>query len=154
PGGTSGYIASLGTYAGGLYATGTFTLTAPQTSHGIARWDGSAWSGVGGGVSGAPSGHSPGVYGQLVYDDGQGGGPQLYVYGTFLPAGTVPASNIGRWDGAAWSAVGSGVDGMVTSAAPVTEAGVTRLYAFDHDYQRFVRWDGVAWTVAPTPPFP
>ena len=40
-------------------------------------------------------------------------GSQLYVGGDFDTAGDVPASNIARWDGERWHALGEGVDGIV-----------------------------------------
>ena len=39
----------------------------------------------------------------------------LYACGSFQMAGGLPASRIARWDGAAWHALGSGVDGSCLS---------------------------------------
>jgi hypothetical protein len=39
----------------------------------------------------------------------------LYVGGYFTTAGGVSASNIARWNGSSWSALGSGVDSTVTA---------------------------------------
>lgn len=53
-----------------------------------------------------------------VYDDGSG--RALYLGGQFTavgPGGSIPAAHIARWDGAAWSTAGSGVNGRVTSLA-------------------------------------
>ena len=40
-------------------------------------------------------------------------GSDVYVGGDFTQAGTTAASHIARWDGTAWHALGSGVDGTV-----------------------------------------
>src|SRR5262252_3213433 len=46
-----------------------------------------------------------------VFDDGYG--PALYAGGSFHMAGSTPANNIAKWDGTAWTALGSGTDGLV-----------------------------------------
>ena len=38
-------------------------------------------------------------------------GTNLYAGGGFTTAGGVPANYIAKWDGSAWSALGSGMDG-------------------------------------------
>ena len=65
----------------------------------IARWDGTDWSDVGGGMDSH-------VHAFAVFDDGSGAGPVLYAGGHFTVAGGLAASNIARWDGTAWSPVG------------------------------------------------
>ena len=40
-------------------------------------------------------------------------GTDLYAGGQFNTAGGVPASNIAKWNGSAWSALGSGMDDQV-----------------------------------------
>src|SRR5208337_4286493 len=49
----------------------------------------------------------------------------LYVGGQFTFIGTVPANGIAKWDGSAWSALGSGMNGGVNALA----ASGTNLYA-------------------------
>ena len=44
-------------------------------------------------------------------------GTNLYAGGDFTTAGGVPASNIAKWDGRAWSALGSGLDDEVWALA-------------------------------------
>src|SRR5262245_47607892 len=62
-----------------------------------------------------PGDDLPGVDGDVnatvVYDDGSG--PALYVGGSFTIAGDVWASNIAKWNGTSWSALGSGTNGDV-----------------------------------------
>ncbi|MBI3844946.1 MAG: hypothetical protein HY292_09940 [Planctomycetes bacterium] len=88
-----------------LYAGGIFTAAGGAPVMNIARWNGIAWSDVGGGVTGTPNGF---VSALAVFDDG--GGPALYAGGTFTSAGGVPANHIARWNGSTWSSVGGGVD--------------------------------------------
>jgi hypothetical protein len=57
---------------------------------------------------GALPGLSNNVRDMVVYDDGSG--PALYVGGGFGIAGSVVAHGIAKWDGTAWSALGSGSD--------------------------------------------
>ena len=92
-----------------LYAAGNFTTAEGITVNGIARWDGSSWSGVGGGVSG----FTATVSSLAVFDDG--GGAALYASGQFTAAGGTPAAGLARWDGSAWSAVDAG--GFVSAGA-------------------------------------
>lgn len=90
-----------------LYAGGRFTD--PGTH--IVRWDGAAWSTVGGGVYGPPSAIAPEVNAMTVFDD-DGGGPNppaLLVTGAFGHAGGLAVNNIAKWNGRAWSALGSGL---------------------------------------------
>ncbi|MFN0244178.1 MAG: hypothetical protein ACKVWV_14915 [Planctomycetota bacterium] len=63
-------------------------------------------------VTGAPNGP---VHALLAYDDGTG--DALYVGGSFTTAGGVSCANIARWDGATWSALGSGADEEVFACA-------------------------------------
>lgn len=88
-----------------LYAAGSFTRAGGLPAQGIARWDGVAWSAVGGGLNGT-------VFALAVYDDGLGGGAQLYAGGLFTLADGLPAQRLARWDGWSWSEVGGGVPGV------------------------------------------
>lgn len=106
--GLNGPVLALKTYDDGqgprLYAGGGFNArTGTMGPRGVARWDGSTWVGLGTGLSGP----IPGVAHCLeVYDDGFG--PALYAGGNFYSAGSVAAHRIAKWDGVAWSALGSG----------------------------------------------
>ncbi len=103
-GGISGYAAALTLHDDGtglaLYVGGGFltvgaggAVAAPY----LARFDGAAWSSVGGGMNGP-------VQALRVFDDG--GGPALFAAGNFTQAGGVPAKGFARWDGIGWRAVG------------------------------------------------
>ena len=98
----------------GLYAGGTLGSApwAPAAFEKLARYDGVAWEPVGGPVTG-PYGTK--VNSLCVFDDGSG--PALFVGGLFWDVDGLPANHIARWDGAAWSDLGPGVDGRVDAMA-------------------------------------
>jgi hypothetical protein len=103
--------------SGGLYAGGNFTTICAAganqiiAAHGIAHWDGSEWSNVGGELDGTVN---------ALALDGSG---RLYVGGTFSTAGgacmgrVVTVNHIARWDGRNWSALGGGMNDAVNALA-------------------------------------
>lgn len=91
-----------------LYAAGDIASAGGESVSNIARWDGSSWSDVGGGVDGI-------VHALTVFDDGSG--PALYAGGDFSNAGSVPASRVAKWDGSSWFALGSGTNDDVRALA-------------------------------------
>ncbi|MFZ0827655.1 MAG: hypothetical protein WAO02_09560 [Verrucomicrobiia bacterium] len=105
---TNLYVAGLFTNAGGLAA-----------SH-IAKWDGSSWSAVGGGVVGSGSISALTTLGN-----------NLYAGGSFTNIGGVPAAHIAKWDGTNWSALGSGTASIGPGSGAVFSLSVlgSDLYA-------------------------
>jgi hypothetical protein len=89
-----------------LYVGGDFTHAGGVPSPSIAKWDGSSWSSVGGGMA-RPDGVLPLVGALAVHDNGSG--PALYATGSFLRAGNTAARYLARWDGAAWAEVDGGL---------------------------------------------
>jgi Domain of unknown function (DUF5122) beta-propeller len=75
----------------------------------------------------------------------------LYAGGEFTNAGGVPANRVAMWDGSAWSALGSGMDGWYVGALVVDRQG--NLYA-GGDFtiaggapaNRIAMWDGSTWS--------
>jgi hypothetical protein len=86
---------------GNIYVGGNFDRAGDVTAFNIAKWDGSAWSAVGEGVTGP-------VY-AIAID-----GSDIYVGGNFSQAGistlVIPAKNLAKWNGSSWSNFGSGLD--------------------------------------------
>jgi len=128
-----------------LYVAGQFSTIGGVSAPNIARWDGTSWSSVGGGIS-----HY--VMDLAVYDDGTG--PALYACGDFTAAGGVPASDIAKWDGTSWSALGTGLPaGRADTLAVYDDGTGPALYlggSFPsvggtpaHD---LARWDGTSWS--------
>ena len=129
-----------------FYDEGSGPVLMEAGGGGIARWDGTAWSGVGGGLTGPGSGK-----GLAVYDSGSGA--KLYVGGSFTFAGGVASPNIAAWNGTSWSSVGGGVDGAVTALAVFDEGLGPSLFVagtFTHagviSANRIARWNGTAWS--------
>lgn len=91
-------VADLGDGAS-LFAGGEFTSVGGTSANRIARWDGTAWSALGTGVS-------AGVRAIVSLDEGYG--TVLYAGGWFNSAGGVTARRVARWDGRSWSPLGSG----------------------------------------------
>lgn len=132
--------------AGNLYAAGDFSLAGgvANTSR-IAKWNGSAWSALSTGLSG---GVSP--QGRALAFDSSG---NLYVGGAFTDAGGSGADYIAKWNGAAFSVVGSATAlnntvhalafdtaGNLYVAGAFTDAG--GVAAAD----RVAKWSGSAWS--------
>jgi len=135
-----------------LYAGGGFTIAGGVTALRIAKWDGTSWSPVGGGMTGT----GPlAVVDLAVFDDGDG--PALYAGGEFKSAGGVTVNGIARWDGTSWSALGSGVSdpGLATVKAlgVFDDGGGAALYA-GGDFtaaggtpaSRIAKWSGTSWS--------
>lgn len=93
-------INAMVVYNGELYVAGQFQNIGGLTAaNGIAKWNGSSWSKVGGGFGSM----STYIYTMAVYNG------NLYVGGTFDSAGGKPITNIAMWNGSTWSSVGGGV---------------------------------------------
>ncbi|MFH1745882.1 MAG: hypothetical protein ABIG44_02445 [Planctomycetota bacterium] len=151
-----GYVFGLGVFDDGngpaLYAGGQFTSAGGVSAANIARWDGIAWSDVGGGIA-----EPGGVEALLAFDDGSGSA--LYVGGHFALAGEASVSSVARWDGQSWSDVGGGVghigfeEGYVYTFAayddgrgPALYAGGLFTSAGGVDALHIARWDGQSWS--------
>lgn len=145
--GTDDVIHALAVFDDGngpaLYAGGAFTSAGGVfLTHGIARWDGTNWSSVGNGLT-------SGVVDSLhVFDDGSG--PALFVGGLFSTVGGVSASNIAKWDGASWSALGSGLSSRVYALETFDDArgDGPALHAGGVFSGRVDKWDGTTWLAA------
>ena len=76
----------------------------------------------------------------------------LYAGGGFTTAGGITVTSIAKWDGASWSALGSGVGGIVSVHALALDASGT-LYAGGSfttaggvTVNRIAKWDGSSWS--------
>ncbi len=138
-------VLSIGQANDGLYVGGLFTAAGKTPASRIARWDGTNWNALGAGTLGG-SGSGNRVFGIA------GRGNDVFVGGTFTNAGGVNASNIARWNGTNWTALGIGFDATVVAIA----AGPVDVYAggsFTNTYgppapltvNHIARWDGAGW---------
>jgi trimeric autotransporter adhesin len=113
-GGVGAMVQALTVYDDGsgggpaLYAGGFFTTAGGVPASFIAKWNGTSWSSLGTGSANGVFGPLPYVYALTVFDDGSGGGPALYVGGSFTTAGGLPANRIAKWNGVSWSPLTAG----------------------------------------------
>jgi hypothetical protein len=141
-GGLDGAVDAICVLANGdVLVGGVFQFAGGVAASNLARWNGSAWSGVGGGLDGP-------VHAILQLANGE-----VVVGGDFLHAGTFTNNTprIARWSGTVWSAIGTGIgfsapvlslaqrdDGVLIAAGTFgTVSGVT-VYGV-------ARWNGTAW---------
>ena len=118
-----------------MYAGGVFRAIDGQLYNGIARYRDGQWSGLAGGVQ-------PPVWGGPVRALAVFNG-ELIAGGSFSNIGGVPVSNIARWDGREWHAMGDGLraDALMVHNGELIAAG-SRLGGQSSSVQR---WDGATW---------
>jgi trimeric autotransporter adhesin len=136
-----------------LFAGGNFKLIGGVTANGIARWDGGAWSAVGGGLTGSTADV------RALLSHGASGPGLLDVGGTFLGAPGVSSPGIVRWNGSNWSALGPGINGQVRSLALHDDGQGLRLYAGGsllnsggQPLSNLARFDNNLWSALPGTP--
>lgn len=142
-----------------LYVGGKFDSVGGVLAGGIAKWDGTNWSGLFGPLGLGVTGE---VMSLAVHDeDGAGPAlPKLFVGGLFAQAGGVTVNNVARWDGSAWSALagsnGTGVNDFVRAMASLDDDGPglnppsllmggAMSMAGSVPSFRACRWDGQRW---------
>ncbi|MEI7979611.1 MAG: T9SS type A sorting domain-containing protein [Bacteroidota bacterium] len=129
-------------YNGELYVGGRFTTAGGVSASNIAKWNGTAWSALGSGITGSNTGSNSQVKSMAVYNG------ELYVGGDFTTAGGVSANYIAKWNGTTWSAVGSGTNNWVSSMAVYN--GVLyvggNFSAGGVNTSDIVKWNGTAWS--------
>jgi len=148
-------VAALASSGTDLYAGGFFTTAGGIPVNSIAKWNGSSWSALGSGTQyRSPTGQVyPGsVYALTVM------GTDLYAGGFFTTAGGILVNSIAKWNGGAWSALGSGMrfstpTGEILGYVYALAVAGTDLYvggAFDRAADvpapSIAKWDGSVWS--------
>jgi hypothetical protein len=133
---------------GDVWVGGVFTTMNGVLADSLARWDGTAWSAVGQGVSGRVLAIAFAANGDAV------------VGGQFLAAGGTPANNVARWNGTSWSPLGGGTShpyppaGKVRSLAIAPNgdviAGGEFTSAGGAPASLVARWNGASWSAMGT----
>lgn len=147
------YIFAMATFDDGsgqgpaLFVAGDFSTAGSIDASAIAKWDGKNWSAL---DSGFTSSSYVEVLALQVFDDGQGGGPQLYAGGYFTEAGGVHAYSIARWNGKEWSPVTDLYNGEVYALAVYDDGSGPHLYAsgtfnLNGILNHVAKWDGKQW---------
>lgn len=140
--GLGGTVRALTVLANGdLVAGGAFYNSGGTAVSSVARWSGSAWQPIGGGVGSIPF--------QDVYALAALPGGGFVAGGVFTWAGSVTAFYVARWDGAAWQSLGGGMNAWVGSLAVLANgdivAGGQFTTAGGVPANRVARWDGANW---------
>jgi formylglycine-generating enzyme required for sulfatase activity/murein DD-endopeptidase MepM/ murein hydrolase activator NlpD len=138
--GPNGWVYALAVSGTDLYAGGEFTTAGGVPANRIAKWNGSAWSALGGGTNYALNSS---VSALAV------NGTNLYAGGWFASVGRVRANHIAMWNGTEWSALGEGMDGAVSALA----VSGTNLYvgggftkAGGVPAAGIAMWNGYSWS--------
>lgn len=152
--GVNGAVYALVVSGGVLFAGGRFTAAGALVASNVACWDGSQWVQLGNGVGGVVNSlvrvRPPPVSALAVR------GNELFVGGDFAWAGGVAATNVARWDGTNWFALGAGVLAAPAFAPPpsvtVLVVSASELYvggsfgnAGGLSARNLARWDGSQW---------
>lgn len=81
-------------------------------------------------------------------------GSDVYIGANFQQVGSVAASNVARWDGAQWHALGSGTDPNITAMAVDTTGNLyiagEIFQAGGVPVQRLAHWNGSQWSAITT----
>ena len=120
-----------------LYVGGNFSMIGDTPFRNIARWDGRAWSDVGGGVS----------YHECCGESVRGiavGHEGVYVAGDFTRAGGRTAGNVAFWNGVEWSTMRGGAD-YITDNLALDGTNLYLIGTFDRPGAGIAHWDGAAW---------
>lgn len=141
-------IFAMTTYNGNLYIGGQFVTINNVPVNRIAKWNGSSWSNVSGGVNGGIEE----IFCMAVYHG------QLYVGGDFGYAGTnnLPAYNIARWNGTQWDSVGGGLNApplslVVDTVRDVLYAGGFFTGAGHGTAMGVAQWNDTVWSAVGHP---
>jgi hypothetical protein len=134
--------------SGSALYVGTYSPVQPFPLAHVGKWDGTTWTTLGGTTKRIST--------MAEYDDGKG--KALYAAGADLPFG-LPSdfdSNIAKWDGISWSAVGAGIFGYIAALAVYDDGGGPELYAAGDFTEigdssptpaaRIAKWDGKTWS--------
>jgi hypothetical protein len=108
-----------------LFVGGYFTFAVGLSVQHIAKWNGSTWSGLGGGILGGTNSNIR-VETFATFDGGAG--PELFAGGSFWSIGGASTAGIARWDGTRWRALGEGLNQFVRDAAVFDDGSGPALY--------------------------
>lgn len=129
-----------------LVVGGSFTVAGSILASCIAAWDpaNGTFEALGTGLR-SPLPANPSVHALTVLPNGD-----LVAAGLFATAGGVPCGNIARWDGTAWSPLGSGMNSTVSALTVLPDgelvAGGSFATAGGVSCSRIARWDGATWS--------
>lgn len=111
-------VSTMHIFGSDLYVGGTFDQAGATPVMNIAKWDGSGWTDVGGGVqyTGATT---VSTLSMTVFEN------ELIVGGTYDISGSISSNFISKWNGTAWSVLGTGMNNTVYTVETMNDT----LYA-------------------------
>jgi hypothetical protein len=141
--GIDGSVSAVTQQANGtVVAAGSFFSAGGLPVNGIARWNGTAWAALGTGLGGPIVG--------LAYTLATLANGDLVAGGWFSTAGGVAANNIARWNGTAWSALGTGLNSSALSMVTLPNGDLVVGGLFTAAgciaANRIARWNGTTWS--------
>ncbi|MBN8247893.1 MAG: hypothetical protein J0L84_10665, partial [Verrucomicrobia bacterium] len=93
--GQPGLVRAIAVRGSNIYAGGSFSVAGGNPAANVARWNGTSWEALGGGLTGGA--------GTAVLALALAPNDDLVAGGVFSQAGGTPARNIARWDGSTWA---------------------------------------------------
>lgn len=139
--GQPGLIRALVARGSNVYAGGAFSVAGGIPATNVARWNGTSWEALGGGLSGGA--------GAVVISLALAPNGDLVAGGVFTQAGGQPARNIARWNGTGWSALGDGLFGTgggAVQALAFLDDDLVAGGAFNQPVPFLARWNGGGWS--------
>jgi hypothetical protein len=128
---------------GKIVVGGDFDAIGGVAASRIAMWNGSSWQAMGAGMSGGNSGS--GVNALALMPNGD-----VIAGGWFGVSGGVTTNYIARWNGTAWSALGTGVGSGVYALLAMPNGDVIAGGGFSTaggvSASRIARWNGTTWS--------
>lgn len=139
--GLNNSAAALAISGSNVYVGGAFTTAGGSTANRIAKWNGSTWSALGAGVSGQVSALL--AIGSDVYAGG------AFTRATNSGGVTVSANFLAKWNGSAWSSLGTGMGSQVyalaVSGSDVYAGGLFST-AGGSAANRIAKWNSSVWS--------
>ena len=140
--------------SGDVYIGGPFSQVGSITVNYVAKWNGTNWSGLGTGLGGPVSNVPYYPYALAIAPNGD-----VYAGGTFVLAGGVPANYLAKWNGIAWSPLGTGSTNGVNNngigglaVAPNGNLYVSGVFrqAGGIAANNLAKWNGTTWSTLGT----
>ncbi|HEX6813495.1 MAG TPA: hypothetical protein VF384_17885 [Planctomycetota bacterium] len=143
--GASSYVSTLVVAPNGhVFAGGYFSSVGGVASRGLGVWNGTSWSATFSGSGGLGGADAP-VVAQALLPNGD-----LVVGGAFLNIGGIAANRIARWNGSAWSPLGSGISSFVNSLVGLSNGDLIAGGSFNTaggvPAIGIARWNGSSWS--------
>ncbi len=130
-----------------LYIGGTFTEVGGKTVNHIARWDGSQWHDVGGGISLNSTNYVPRVQVIKKLPDGR-----IIIGGQFAACGGKAMTGVAIWDGTQWNSMGLSGTNEIVPVVDIEIVGNTFYAAGTFSrvngifMNNIMQWNGTTWS--------